>query len=342
MPVRSDPHEFDPLRRLRAAKPLLFAARKKTVNPYQDLNMLGISTSWKSAAVTCGEELFTAVRRMDVSCLELEYRIPDIVYSQLRPLLKKSDVRVVSLHNFCPLPPMVTRSMASGDLFLLSSPDHEERAEAVKWTLRTLECANDLEAQAVVLHCGRIEMDHGIQIIHDYFDRGRIESEQAQEFIQAKVALREEKKTKYLDALRFSLEKIARAADSLHIRIGLENRCAYFELPGPDDFELLFTEFDGAPLYYWHDAGHAGVNEALTLGTQEGLLKRYADRLLGIHFHDVDGRRDHLPPGKGTIDFGAIKAQLKEDVIGIMELKPGTADKEVREGISFLREQGLG
>jgi len=304
--------------------------------------MLGISTSWKSTAVTRGAELFAAVRQMDVSCLELEYRIPDIVYAQLRPLLKKSDVRVVSLHNFCPIPPAVKRSMASGDLFLLSSPDHDERAEAVKWTLRTLECANDLEVQAVVLHCGRIEMDHGIQIIQDYFDRGDIETAAAQDFIRTRLQLREEKKAKYLDALRFSLEKIARAADSLHIRIGLENRCGYFELPGPDDFELLFAEFDGAPLYYWHDVGHAGVNEALTLGTQEALLKRYANRLLGIHFHDVDGRRDHLAPGKGTIDFSAIKAHLKEAVIGIMELKPGTADEEVKAGISFMRERGLG
>lgn len=304
--------------------------------------MLGISTSWKSAAVTRGEELFTAVRQMDVFCLELEYRIPDTVYMQLRPLLKKSDVRVASLHNFCPLPPMVKRSMASGDLFLLSSPDHDERAEAVKWTLRTIECANDLEAQTVVLHCGRIEMDHEIQTLYDYFDQGRIESQEAQDFIHTKLELRDKKKAKYLDALRFSLERIARAADSLHIRIGLENRCSYFELPSPDDFELLFAEFDGAPLYYWHDVGHAGVNEALTLGTQEALLQRYANRLLGIHFHDVDGRRDHLPPGKGTLDFSAIKAQLKEDVIGIMELQPGTADEEVRAGISFLRDLGLG
>jgi sugar phosphate isomerase/epimerase len=304
--------------------------------------MLGLSTSWKSADVTRGEELFTAVRQMDVFCLELEYRIPDIVYTQLRQLLKKSDVRVVSLHNYCPLPPMVKRSMASGDLFLLSSPDHDHRAEAVKWTLRTLECANDLEARAVVLHCGRVEMDHEVQTLYDLFDRGRIESEEAQEFISVKLALREEKKPRYLDALRFSLEKIAKTAESLHIQIGMENRQGYFELPGPDDFELLFTEFDGAPLYYWHDVGHACINEALTLGSQESLLKRYADRLLGIHFHDVNGRRDHLAPGKGTVDFSAIKAHLKEDAISIMELKPGTSDADVRAGISYLRELGLG
>lgn len=303
--------------------------------------MLGISTSWKSTELDNGEALFQAVQRLQVSQLELEYRVTPAMFQQMRELLKKSEIEVVSIHNFFPIPPIVTRSMASGDLFLLSSPDREERERAIKWTTRTIECANDLEARAVVLHCGRIDMEGEMETIYRYLERDMIESEEAQEFISAKLSQREAKKPKHFDALLFSLEKLIKAAETQNIYLGLENRYFYFELPGPDDFELLFKEFDGAPLRYWHDVGHARVNEALSFVSQEELLKRYAGRLMGMHFHDVEGHNDHLTPGSGSIDFAALKPYLKDDMIGIMELRPGVPDVEAEEGLEFLRSQGI-
>ncbi|MCK8600966.1 hypothetical protein [Desulfoferrobacter suflitae] len=43
--------------------------------------------------------------------------------------MKKSKVAVVSIHNYFPIPPVVERSMASGDVFLLSDPDKEAREQ---------------------------------------------------------------------------------------------------------------------------------------------------------------------------------------------------------------------
>jgi hypothetical protein len=46
-----------------------------------------------------------------------------------------------------------------GDVFLLSHPGVEERCKAVQWTKRSIEQACSVRAKAVVLHCGRIEMN---------------------------------------------------------------------------------------------------------------------------------------------------------------------------------------
>jgi len=303
--------------------------------------MLGVSTSWKANELSNGERLFQAIERLQIANVELEYRITDLMFHQLRPLLKKSGIKVLSIHNFFPIPSMIPRSRASGDLFLLSSTDREERNQAVKWTLRTIECANAVEAGVVVLHCGRIDMVPEMETLYQYLENDMIESEEAQEFIQHKLAERERKKPKHLDSLLFSLERLATAAEAYNVLLGLENRYSYFELPGPDEFEILFREFAGAPLRYWHDVGHAQVNEALSFISQEALLKRYADHLVGIHYHDAKGLTDHLPPGKGSVDFASITPYVKEDTIGIVELKPGTPDEEVREGLEYLRDQGI-
>ena len=304
--------------------------------------MLGVSTSWKSTELNNGEALFNSIQRLNVAEVELEYRVTDLMFHQMRDLIKKSDVRVVSIHNYFPVPPVVERSMAGGDLFHLSSPDRDERTQAIKWSLRTIECANDLEAGAVVMHCGRVEMEPELDTLYQFLEKDRIDSDEARDFISRKISEREQKKGKFLDALMFGLEPLIKAAEAYGVLLGLENRYFYHELPAPDDFEMLFIEFSGAPLRYWHDVGHAQVNETLSFVTQEALLKRYADHLIGVHYHDVKGREDHLPPGQGTVDFTAIKPHLKENTIGILELKPGTPDRDVAQGLEVLRDQGIG
>ena len=303
--------------------------------------MIALSTSWKSTDCDNGEALIRAIEQFPISEVELEYRITEPMYQQMRRFLKNSAPRVISIHNFSPVPPIVPRSMASGDLFLLSHTDREERLQAVQWTVRTIECANDLEARAVVLHGGRIDMNPEMEVLKKHLDEGTIDSEEAQDFIREKMAERERKKSKHIDALFFSLEKLIAAAERYHIQLGLENRYGYHELPGPDEFGEIFEKFDGAPLYYWHDVGHAQVNENLGLVNVRTLLETLSEKLIGMHFHDARGHEDHLPPGKGEIDFTAVRPYLKEDTLCVLELYPGTPDEEVSEGLAFLHGKGI-
>ena len=106
-----------------------------------------------------------------------EYRIEAPLFQQMVPALEQSGLKVVSIHNYFPIPPKIPHSKGGGDLFLLSHPDKEERLEAIKWSTKTIEHANDLETMAVVLHCGRVEIAHEMDKLRGYFNTGRIDSE---------------------------------------------------------------------------------------------------------------------------------------------------------------------
>ncbi|MBW2138526.1 MAG: TIM barrel protein [Deltaproteobacteria bacterium] len=94
-------------------------------------------------------------------------------------------------------------------------------------------------------------------------------------------------------------------AESEGIGLGIENRYYYYELPTLDNLRTIFEEFEGSPIGYWHDTGHAHANEVLGIIRRGELLEAYGGRLLGIHVHDARGLEDHLVPGAGEIDFRA-------------------------------------
>jgi len=174
--------------------------------------------------------------------------------------------------------------------------------------------------------------------LRDYFNTGRIDSEEAQSFLNRKLEERDRIKPKYMDSLLFSIDRLIPIAEKQNIILGVENRYHYHELPGPDDFEILFSEFKGELLGYWHDTGHAHANEKLGIIPGGEMLQRYSDHLVGIHLHDAIGLDDHLAPGKGEIDFGVLRPFLEKDRPAVVELKPGTPDSEVSDGLRFVRQ----
>ena len=300
--------------------------------------MLALSTCWKSTETNDAEALLEFFEHLDISALELEYRISEPTYRQLRKPLKKSRLRVVSAHNFFPKPSIKPESKASGDFFMLTSLDKEERNHAVQWTAKTISHAAELGAKAVVLHCGRVVMDRELDILYRFFKSNEILSNASQNFIAKKLNERDRRKPGHLDSLLFSLDQLSRQADKFGIMLGLENRFHYDELPTPEDFETIFRRFKGAPLGYWHDTGHAFVNENLTTIPPGALLDTYGDHLIGVHLHDAVGIEDHLAPGTGEIDFTPLKSYLKPETIKVLELRPQVTESEVTRGIRFIRE----
>lgn len=283
-----------------------------------------------------GEKIMSALHALSVSGVELDYRLPAPVFRQVCPALRRAGIRVTSLHNICPVPPDLRQTGGGGDLFSLSDTRREERQEAVKRTLQTIEHAHDLEADAVVLHCGRVAMPAETGDLYDRFRQATTMSEDTRQWLEEKIAARDRLKPAHLDALCFSLEKLLQAADRQHVRLGLETRYHYHELPGPDDFIPLLQKFDGAPMGYWHDTGHAFVNERLGLVAEGGLLENLSDRLIGIHLHDAEGLEDHRPVGSGQIDFKTLASQMAPNVLRVLELQPGTPLAAVRDSLTHL------
>ncbi|MFH1982917.1 MAG: TIM barrel protein [Pseudomonadota bacterium] len=298
---------------------------------------VALSTSFRAPDMGV-RDLMAMLARLRVATVELEYRIHDTMLPALRDALRAEGIGVVSVHNVCPFPTRYAKHLKpDGDLFRLSSVDSDERALAVKWTTRTIELASELEAGRVVLHCGRVDMAPEVAALHRLFEAGAIGEPEAAALRERLNATRERLKGPHLDALMFSLEALLRPAEALGVRLGLENRYHHHELPGSDDFDGLFRVFDGAPVGYWHDLGHAKAVEALGFSAPGELLTRYGDRLVGIHVHDADGLDDHRPPGAGKIDFFPLRT-INPAIPRVLELKPGTPEVDVAAGLDHLRQ----
>ena len=148
------------------------------------MQTLALSTSFTSNRRHTSKSLLDLLEKFNISGLELDYRINDALYKQIREALKQSRLRVVSIHNFFPIPAITPGSGGGGDLFLLSHPDPEERKMAIEWTSRSIEHAHNLGARAVVLHCGYVEMSPELDRLYHYHTTDQINSPQARDFIR--------------------------------------------------------------------------------------------------------------------------------------------------------------
>ena len=69
-------------------------------------------------------------------------------------------------------------------------------------------------------------------------------------------------------------------------------------------------------------------------------LRRFANRIIGTHMHDVIGFQDHKIPGQGEVDFEQIRKFLPVDAIRTLEFQgPHTQDKVIN-GLNYLKKDG--
>jgi sugar phosphate isomerase/epimerase len=93
---------------------------------------------------------------------------------------------------------------------------------------------------------------------------------------------------------------------------------------------------DGLPLGYWHDAGHGAKLDYLGFLEHEDFLRRYGERIVGMHIHDTRDGRDHLAPGLGTTDFGMLARYLQPDTIRTLELNRMVTATEITYALDLL------
>lgn len=302
---------------------------------------LAVSTVWARSRTMAGafppepaagaRAVLAALDRLGLKRLELEYRLSGPVLGQLLPELAPRGYSVVSLHNFMFMPPDMPHRLASGDLFNLASLDQDQRRLAERYTLKTLELASDLEAEAVVLHLG------GVEGLADKEATG--EAARAGEktpALSALLAARAQQAPRHLDAASFCLERLAERAGSLGVVLGLENRYHGFQVPDFAEMGLLLARFQGAPLGLWYDSGHAAVQEAAGLTPARDWLAAYGHSLAGCHLHDARGPQDHLAPGQGELDWPALTQALLDAPLKVLEVADGEDPGPLSEGAELL------
>ena len=249
----------------------------------------------------------------------------------------KGEIKISSLHNFCPLPMGVTQ--AAPNLYEFSAENPRDRELAVKHTQKTLEFAARVKAAVVVLHLGSIEMKDYTGKLEGLLENTERDSKKYQKLREEALIAREGRKEKFFDRVKATLRQILPEAVRRGLTLGCENRQALEELPLDGDFEQFLREFEGRTIAYWHDTGHAQIKETLGVIEHTRFLQTLAPRLAGFHIHDVVfPARDHAAPGTGTIDFAALKPFVKPEHIKVFELNPSTPKDAVHSGIAHVKK----
>lgn len=112
--------------------------------------------------------------------------------------------------------------------------------------------------------------------------------------------------------LRESLERLDSAAGGLGVKVGLEVADYFIPL---GRYERL-REGGFRHLGITLDVGHAqflyaGEPAWAAFGSLEGFVGEFGDLIVDAHLHDSDESADHLPLGRGKLDFRALASALK-------------------------------
>ena len=141
----------------------------------------------------------------------------------------------------------------------------------------------------------------------------------------------------YVSAALKSLESLVKFAEEKNVKLGIETRIYFREIPSFEEIGVILDEFKGSEFIgYWHDTGHAQCTETLGFARHRDFLDAYSDRMVGLHLHDIKGTYDHLAPGGGDFDFSIFRPYIKPDMLKVLEPhKPATA-AEIIQGTRYL------
>lgn len=294
--------------------------------------MLSFSTCWNSGRHKDGEEMLDEILGLGFERVELGHGIRLSLMEGIQRAFENGKVKFTSLHNFCPLPIEITR--ASPDCYKFSSPDDRERERAIRFTLQTIDFAARLGAQFVVLHLGRSPLDDYTDKLIRMAEVGLINS---RAFVSTKIDCikkRESQSERHLQRAKECLARVAHHAAERGVKLGVESRHSYEEIPNEREMLDVLAEFDVPHIGYWHDFGHVQVKHNLGFLDHIEWMEQVAPRLLGCHLHDtVWPGRDHMAPFAGDVEYDKLIPLLpqKIETLFVFEMSPRRTREEIIE-----------
>ncbi|HWF19430.1 MAG TPA: sugar phosphate isomerase/epimerase [Verrucomicrobiae bacterium] len=299
--------------------------------------MYSFSTCWNSHRHTDGRAMLREIRELGFDHAELSHGTRISLLPGAIDAVEAGEIKISSLHNFCPLPIGVNQS--APNLYRLSAEKQVERENAYRYTRKTIEMAARLKSPVVVLHYGSMDMKDYTDKLLDMVARGEKETPKYEKLCEEIMRKREAIKEPYVDRANELLKRLLPLAEENGIKLGIENREALEELPLEPDYNLLFRQLTSPAAVYWHDTGHAQIKENLGFIHHAMHLESQRERLAGFHIHDVQfPGRDHCAPGAGTIDFAALKPMVKPEHIKVFEFSPALTVDEVKSGVEHVKK----
>jgi sugar phosphate isomerase/epimerase len=299
-----------------------------------------LSTSWHGAAQPSLAETFAEVRALGFRRVELYMHYTPRQLERAAELAREHQLTITSLHSPCPVPVnSAGERIGLGDW--LAATDAARRTLAVDAIRRTVDTAAELGARAVVVHLGIVEMQSHQDQIFAAIRADGFDSPAHRELLEQTRRERESRAGPHLAAALQSACELGQHARGTGVTIGLETRDLDFQVPALAEYEPIFEACAGLPVGYWHDVGHGQKLENAGLARHEEYLRRYGDRLVGMHLHDIRMERDHLAPGQGEMPFARLAPYAGPDVVQTVELSPRVPTEQVPGAIEALLAAGF-
>jgi sugar phosphate isomerase/epimerase len=300
--------------------------------------MIAFSTCWNSGRHTAGDAMLREIKELGFDYVELGHGIRLSLMPGIQEMFDAGEVRFSSLHNFCPLPVEVLG--ASPDCYQFSSFYPKERERAIKQTLQTIDFAARLGAPFVVLHLGEVPIGAVTDALIALAKNGKLLS---REFVRKKIRAvkkREAAAPPYLERVKDALRRIMEYASTKKIRLGIEGRRGYEEIPTEREIPPLLDELNSPVFGYWHDLGHIQIKHNLCFVNHEEWLRTIAPRTFGCHVQDcIWPAQDHQPPFAGDIDFEKLIPLLPSDCQMVWELSPRKRPDEIHRSLEIWKER---
>ncbi|MGQ9545783.1 MAG: sugar phosphate isomerase/epimerase family protein [Dehalococcoidia bacterium] len=299
---------------------------------------VSLSTMWAKGRFGSMVEFVAKARELGFTHIEANTYVSPRMFAELL----KTGVPFSSIHSPCPAVSSY-RGISISSLSL-SSLNESERTEAVDFAKKTIDLAAEVRAKAIVLHMGEVPIDLSLRDkLYKQHQAAYPETNERNEVKEELVRQRASRAAPYLNAAKESLRELCEYSAQKGIMLGLETRFHVNEIPNIDEMAKLL-QLVGAPRSlagYWHDVGHAEVQQQLGFASHEEWLSRFHDRMIGIHLHDILGISDHHIPGTGRVNWDMIARYLSPGVLKVCEIGEWNDEKQMQRVIKFLQNKGI-
>jgi HAD superfamily hydrolase (TIGR01509 family) len=334
-PVLIPDHYISNLKELLVLFPPRTRVHAKNMKGNGPVYDVSLSTMWARNKFSHLSDFFLAAGRLGFPKIELNHQVD----SGMLNSVDLGKYQISSVHEPCPADISVETLKVHG--WLISTPDEDCRQQGLKAIKRSIALAGALSVRTVVVHAGHVSLDMALEKkLRSLYQQGLTESAK---YIETKSLMMERRlrlSAPHLEAVGKSLKELLDYASRFGVRLGLENRYHYDDIPTQDEMAALLALADPDRLGFIYDVGHATAMDRLGFFPNELWLKRFGQRIFGSHLHDVIGISDHRAPGLGDVDFKLLSIYLPRDSFRTMEVMGFNTPEQIKTGLKKLVETG--